>query len=103
MLGLQEGIEVVATVQDATDAARVCVGRDPDVAVIDYRMPGADGAAVTRAVREASPRTAVVCVAGGLAPSEHAAVVDAGASRWSTRDGRWASSYGDQDAAGRAM
>ena len=42
-------------------------------------MPGADGAAVTRAVREASPRTAVVCVAGGLAPEEHAAVVDAGA------------------------
>ena len=104
VLGLQEGIEVVATVQDATDAARVCVDRDPDVAVIDYRMPGADGAAVTRAVREANPRTAVVCVAGGSHPRSTQRSSTPVPSRSSTRDGRWpSSSAAINHAAGRPM
>ena len=51
VLAMQDGIDVVATVQDATLAAHTCADTGADVAVIDFRMPGADGAAVTRAVR----------------------------------------------------
>lgn len=80
VLGMQDGIEVVATVQDSTTAAAVCAESGADVAVIDYRMPGADGAQVTRAVRAASAGTAVVCVAGWLTDAERDAVLEAGAA-----------------------
>ena len=80
VLAMQDGIDVVATVQDATLAAHTCADTAADVAVIDFRMPGADGAAVTRAVRAQSPRTAVVCVAGWLTDDERDEVLDAGAA-----------------------
>ena len=80
VLGMQDGIEVVATVQDSTTAAAVCAEHAADVAVIDFRMPGADGADVTRAVRATSPETALVCVAGWLTDEERDAVLEAGAA-----------------------
>jgi DNA-binding NarL/FixJ family response regulator len=80
LLALQEGIEVVGAVGNGDDAARAARELDPDVVVMDYRLPGLDGAAATRAVRDAS-RAAVVCLTAEATSYERAAVVAAGAVR----------------------
>jgi DNA-binding NarL/FixJ family response regulator len=46
----QPGIEVVAEASDGTEAIRLARQLRPDVCLIDIRMPGQDGIAVTRAI-----------------------------------------------------
>ena len=41
LLGLRSDIEVVASVQDGSDAADVAARVKPDVVLMDYRLPGA--------------------------------------------------------------
>src|ERR671937_486135 len=51
LLGLRSGLKVVASVADGTDAVPAVLEHDPDVVVMDYRLPGLDGVQATRAVR----------------------------------------------------
>lgn len=55
-----KGYEVVAVTGNGTKAIEL--GRDlkPDLALVDYRMPGADGVSVTEALQEYSPNTQIV-------------------------------------------
>src|SRR5204862_1787482 len=62
LLGLRSDIEVVASVADGSAAAEVVREHQPDVVLMDYRLPGIDGVQATRAVREAAPDVAVVCL-----------------------------------------
>ena len=62
LLGLRSDIEVAASVQDGSDAADVAARVKPDVVLMDYRLPGLDGVQATRAVKEAYPEAAVVCL-----------------------------------------
>ena len=78
LLGLQDGLEVVAAVSSGTEAADAAVVARADVVVMDYRLPGLDGAAATRAVRVSSG-AAVVCLTAEATPEEQAAVLAAGA------------------------
>jgi len=73
LLGLQSDIVVVATVGDGSSAAEVVRAHKPDVVLMDYRLPGLDGVQATRAVREACPDVAVVC----LTASPNSRAVDA--------------------------
>ncbi len=57
----QEGYEV-DTAADGTAALAAVDGNDYDVVITDLRMPGADGLAVLRRVRERAPRTLVLLV-----------------------------------------
>ncbi len=50
MLGLQEGIEVVATAANGEEAIAAVVKWEPDVAVLDLQMPGKDGIEVVEAL-----------------------------------------------------
>ena len=50
LLGLQQDIEVVASVADGSDAVPACREHRPDVVVMDYRLPGLDGVEATKAV-----------------------------------------------------
>ncbi len=79
LLGLRGEIKVVASVPDGEDAARVVSEIRPDVVVMDYRLPGMDGVQATRAVLDACPETAVVCLTASANPRERAALVEAGA------------------------
>jgi DNA-binding NarL/FixJ family response regulator len=46
LLDLRSGIDVVAAVPDGAAALRAAREHDPDVVVLDYRLPDIDGAAV---------------------------------------------------------
>ena len=66
--------------------SRPARGSTPDVALIDYRMPGLNGAQTTAAVRAASPRTRVVCLSASVSSEEVELVTAAGAVACLTKD-----------------
>ena len=79
ILGLRSDMEVAASVPDGASAAAVAAEVRPDVVVMDYRLPGLDGVQATRAVREACPTAAVVCLTASANLRERDALTDAGA------------------------
>jgi two-component system, NarL family, response regulator DesR len=79
LLGLQEGIEVVGSVADGTAAAAACVQTRASVVLMDFRLPGIDGAAATAAVRSACPDASVVCLTAEATDADREAVLAAGA------------------------
>ncbi|MFL5921521.1 MAG: response regulator transcription factor [Gaiellaceae bacterium] len=78
LLGLRSDMEVVASVPDGGSAAAVAADVRPDVVLMDYRLPGLDGVQATRAVREACPTAAVVCLTASATLRERDALTDAG-------------------------
>jgi len=79
LLGLRTDMQVVASVPDGNDAAAAAAELRPDVVLMDYRLPGLDGVQATRAVMEACPDTAVVCLTASANLRERDALVEAGA------------------------
>ena len=86
LFSLRDDIEVVASVGDGMTAAPACVEHQPDVVLMDYRLPGLDGVQATRAVREACPRAAVVCLTASAQGREIEALRAAGATACLTKD-----------------
>jgi DNA-binding NarL/FixJ family response regulator len=79
LFGLRDEIEVVATVETGDKAPWLVAELKPDVVLMDYRMPGLNGAEATRAVLEACPETSVVCLTASVSASEITEVLAAGA------------------------
>ena len=79
LLGLQDGLEVVGAVAEGTAVVQACRELDPDVCVMDFRLPGMDGVEATAALMQACPDVAVVCLTASASPRELAAVEAAGA------------------------
>jgi DNA-binding NarL/FixJ family response regulator len=79
LLGLRSDMQVVGSVPDGAEAAQLVAELAPDVVLMDYRLPGLDGVQATRAVREAAPTTAVVCLTASANLRERDALTDAGA------------------------
>jgi two-component system, NarL family, response regulator DesR len=86
LLGLRSDVEVVASVGDGTEAVPACKAYDPDVVLMDYRLPGLDGVQATAAVRAACPDIAVVCLTASANATEMEALLEAGAVRCLTKD-----------------
>jgi len=53
---LEAGLEVIAEAENGNDALRLIVELQPDVAVLDIRMPGQSGIEVVKAVCSGSHR-----------------------------------------------
>ncbi|MFF0219917.1 response regulator [Streptomyces vinaceus] len=60
LLTSAEDIEVVGQAGDGNEAVRLAVAEQPDVALVDLRMPGLDGAQVTAEVLAAGMGTRVL-------------------------------------------
>jgi two-component system nitrate/nitrite response regulator NarP len=86
LLDVTPDLQVIASVPDGRSALDVCQRVDPDVVVMDYRLPELDGVEVTGAIRRACPEAAVVVLTGGADPGELAALREAGAVACLTKD-----------------
>ena len=55
-------IELVSEASSGQEALRLCGEVQPDVVLMDLKMPGLDGIAATRAIRERHPQVQVVAL-----------------------------------------
>jgi DNA-binding NarL/FixJ family response regulator len=86
LLGRRDGIDVIADVAGGEEAVEVCRREQPDVVLLDYRLPGIDGVQTTTALRAVSRGTAVVVLTASTTLSEKAALREAGAVACLTKD-----------------
>jgi two-component system, NarL family, response regulator DesR len=78
LLGLEDDLEVVAVASSGTEAVAVVRHHEPDVAVLDLQMPGADGIEVAEAVRQEVPGCGIVIVTGHGRPGHLKKALGAG-------------------------
>ncbi|MGA3360932.1 MAG: response regulator [Solirubrobacteraceae bacterium] len=74
--------ECVGSAADTSGAVALVREHRPDVAILDVVMPGDGVLEATRAIRTASPETAVVILSGDEVRSEVIALLNAGASAY---------------------
>jgi DNA-binding NarL/FixJ family response regulator len=86
LLGLRPEIDVVAAVATGNEAPATCAQLKPDVVLMDYRMPGLNGAQATAAVLRASPSSRVVCLTASVSRKEVDQLLAAGAVACITKD-----------------
>jgi len=86
LLGLRDDIEVVASVDTGNAAAAIVGDVQPDVVLMDYRLPGMNGVEATRAIHEAHPEAAVVCLTASVSAKEVQELFEAGAVACLTKD-----------------
>jgi DNA-binding NarL/FixJ family response regulator len=102
MLEVTPDIRVVGAVPDGESALELCPRIDPDVVLVDYRLPGLDGVETTAALLTACPRTSVVVLTATAETGEVQALLDAGAVACLTKDRGLEEIVGAiRDAAGR--
>jgi DNA-binding NarL/FixJ family response regulator len=75
LLDLRSGIDVVAAVADGAAALRAAREHEPDVVVLDYRLPDVDGAAVAAEIE-----APVVFLSASAGREEYDAASSAGAA-----------------------
>jgi DNA-binding NarL/FixJ family response regulator len=79
LLELRGEIEIVAAEQHGERAVELCRTHEPDVILLDYRLPGLDGVQVARLVREACPEVAIVVLTAAAQEREIEALLEQGA------------------------
>ena len=55
-----DGFDVVGEAANGAEAIELCDAVDPDVVVLDYKMPGLDGLATASRIRARRPRQMVI-------------------------------------------
>jgi DNA-binding NarL/FixJ family response regulator len=60
LLGLLDDVEIVATAADGGEAVELARAHEPDVVLMDLRMPRIEGAEATRQILAALPQTRVL-------------------------------------------
>ena len=83
---LRPEIEVVGSVASGDEAPDACRTHRPDVVLMDYRMPGMNGAEATGAVRAAWPVARVVCLTASVSQREIDELEAAGVVRCVMKD-----------------
>jgi NarL family two-component system response regulator LiaR len=61
-LSVSEDFELVGEAESGQQALRLCAETQPDVVLMDLIMPGMDGVATTRAIRERFPQIRVIAL-----------------------------------------
>ncbi len=86
MLQVTPDIRVVAAVGNGEKALDVCPRVEPDVVLVDYRLPGLDGVETTARLGSVCPRASVVVLTAAAEANEIQALLDAGAVACLTKD-----------------
>jgi len=60
ILETEDGFEIIAEAPDGAEAVRLCADLQPDVVLMDLRMPGMDGLTAIEKLRASQPEIAVV-------------------------------------------
>ena len=96
LLRLLPGIDVIAAASDGREAVELVAEHDPDVLLVDLRMPTMDGVEATRRVRADHPRTEVVVLTTYSDDESVLSALRAGARGFLTKDA-------DAESIGRAL
>ncbi len=86
LVGLIDGVEVVAAACDGAEAVRLAEAHHPDVVLMDLRMPGTDGIAATADLRERLPGTRVLVLTTYADENAIVPALRAGARGYLTKD-----------------
>src|SRR5213079_2660793 len=86
MLTGQRGLEVVDEAANGREALALCRRLQPDLALIDVRMPEQDGLATCRAIKQECPATSVILVTIHESPEYLLEAVKAGAAGYVLKD-----------------
>ena len=82
----QHGVEVIAEAKDGREALEFCRRLQPDLALIDVRMPEMDGLATCRSIKQEVPATKVILVTMHENPHYLLEAFKAGASAYVLKD-----------------
>lgn len=86
LLSLIDGITVIGTAADGNEAVALIADHDPDVVLMDLRMPHLDGVDATRLIRRDHPRTQIVVLTTYADDSSVLSALRAGARGYLTKD-----------------
>ena len=86
LLGTLPGIDVVGTAADGEGAVALVDRVDPDVVLMDLRMPGVDGIEATRRIRDRHEHTQVVVLTTYADDESIVGALRAGAIGYLTKD-----------------
>lgn len=81
-----DGFEVVGEAADGVQAVRLALALEPDVAVMDLRMPGGGGVDAVREIRRQGLRTAVLVLTTYDTDADTVAAIEAGAIGYLLKD-----------------
>src|SRR5919202_5013830 len=80
MLDREPDLEVIGEARNGRGAVELCRELEPDLVLMDVRMPEMDGLAATRAIKEELPQTSVVMVTMHESPDYLLEAIKAGAA-----------------------
>jgi DNA-binding NarL/FixJ family response regulator len=86
LLGLLPGLDVVGSARDGEEAVRLVGENQPDVVLMDLRMPRVDGVEATRRIKAAYPSVQIVVLTTYSDDESVFAALQAGARGYLTKD-----------------
>lgn len=86
MLAGLRGVEVIGEAKNGREALALCRRLQPDLALIDVRMPDMDGLAACRSIKQECPATHVILITMHENPQYLLAAFRAGASAYVLKD-----------------
>lgn len=86
-INAQPDLECVGTASTADEALLLADAHRPDVVLMDIHLPGADGIAGTRRIKEHHPAARVFILTADASPAQFSGALDAGATGFLAKDG----------------
>ena len=75
-----DDVEIVGEAADGAEAVALCAELQPDVALIDLKMPHMDGAEAAQIILEEHPEICVIILTSGVSSALIQAAIEAGAA-----------------------